>query len=105
MSENGYEPSRRDFLGAVGAIGAAGAVGALASGCGSAPENLANYPYPPLLDTAPDGPVLKAGLIGCGGRGTGAAQQFLSAGPNLELTALADMFEDRLEGCRRSTSC
>lgn len=44
--------------------------------------------------------MLKAGLIGCGGRGTGAAGNFLDAGPNLELVALADVFEDRLEKCR-----
>ena len=49
---------------------------------------------------APDGAVLKAGLIGCGGRGSGAGLNFLQSGPNLELVALADVFEDRLEGCR-----
>ena len=53
-------------------------------------------------DAAPTGPVLKAGLIGCGGRGTGAAQNFLKAEPNLQITALADVFEDRLEKCRRT---
>ncbi|MEP3209998.1 MAG: Gfo/Idh/MocA family oxidoreductase [Maribacter sp.] len=42
--------------------------------------------------------VLKVGLIGCGGRGTGAASQALHADPNVVLTAMGDVFEDRLEG-------
>lgn len=41
---------------------------------------------------------LKIALIGCGGRGTGAAQQALKADPNVELIAMADAFEDRLQG-------
>ncbi|OFY61841.1 MAG: hypothetical protein A2V64_08335 [Bacteroidetes bacterium RBG_13_43_22] len=55
---------------------------------------------PVLLTQAPDGPVLKAGLIGCGGRGTGAAVNFVDAGPNLQITALGDVFQDRLDQCR-----
>ncbi len=51
--------------------------------------------------TAPDGPTLRAGLVGCGGRGTGAALNFLDAGPNLEIVALADLFQDRLDACRK----
>lgn len=49
--------------------------------------------------TAPDGRKLRAGLVGCGGRGTGAAVNFLDAGPNLEIVALADLFQDRLDNC------
>jgi predicted dehydrogenase len=41
--------------------------------------------------------TLKVGLIGCGGRGTGAAYQAISADPNVVLTAMADIFPDRLE--------
>ena len=41
--------------------------------------------------------TLKVGLIGCGGRGTGAANQALNADPNVVLTHMADIFEDRLE--------
>ncbi|WP_119080787.1 Gfo/Idh/MocA family protein [Chitinophaga alhagiae] len=48
-----------------------------------------------LLSGAP--PVLKVGLIGCGGRGTGAAAQALQADPGVVITALGDVFEDRLE--------
>ena len=41
--------------------------------------------------------VLKVGLIGCGGRGAGAAANALEADPHLHLTALADAFPDRIE--------
>ncbi|MFK5971797.1 MAG: Gfo/Idh/MocA family oxidoreductase [Flavobacteriaceae bacterium] len=41
---------------------------------------------------------LKIALVGCGGRGTGAAVQALKADNNIELVAMADAFEDRLKG-------
>lgn len=41
--------------------------------------------------------TLKVGLIGCGGRGTGAAVQAIKADPNVELTAMGDVFSDKLE--------
>lgn len=41
--------------------------------------------------------VLKVGLIGCGGRGTGAAAQAIAADPQARLTALGDAFADRLK--------
>jgi myo-inositol 2-dehydrogenase/D-chiro-inositol 1-dehydrogenase len=41
--------------------------------------------------------TIKVGLIGCGGRGTGAAAQALQADPDVVITALGDVFEDRLE--------
>ena len=44
--------------------------------------------------------TLKVGLIGCGGRGTGAAKDCLSAAPGVKIVALADAFADRMEGCR-----
>ena len=40
---------------------------------------------------------LKVGLVGCGGRGTEAAQQLLHGNDNVELVAMGDIFEDRLE--------
>jgi predicted dehydrogenase len=43
--------------------------------------------------------VLRVGLIGCGGRGTGAASQALRADPNVKLVALGDVFKDRWQGC------
>lgn len=45
---------------------------------------------------AASGDTLRVGLIGCGGRGTGAAQQALRADKNVKLVAMADAFADRL---------
>src|SRR5690606_8553950 len=42
--------------------------------------------------------TLKIALVGCGGRGTGAANQALKADENVQLVAMADAFEDRLNG-------
>ncbi len=44
--------------------------------------------------------VLRVGLIGCGGRGTGAAVNAMNADPNAKIVALADAFEDRVQNCR-----
>jgi predicted dehydrogenase len=41
--------------------------------------------------------VFRVGLIGCGGRGTGAAAQALRADPHVKLVAMGDAFADRLE--------
>ena len=41
--------------------------------------------------------TIKVGLIGCGGRGTGAAVQALSTTANVQLYAMCDAFEDRVE--------
>ncbi len=41
---------------------------------------------------------LKLAVVGCGGRGTGAVNQALKADENVELVAMADAFEDRLNG-------
>lgn len=41
--------------------------------------------------------TLKVGLIGCGGRGTGAANQALNADDNVVLAAVADVFSDKME--------
>jgi predicted dehydrogenase len=84
--------NRRTFIGAVAAVGA----GAVLASC--------NKSYPPvtIVDAAPDGPALKAGLIGCGNRGTGAALNFLKAGPNLKITALGDVLADRIATCREN---
>ncbi len=42
---------------------------------------------------------LRVGLVGCGGRGTGAAAQALAADPNNQLVAVADVFEDHAKNC------
>lgn len=72
--------SRRDFLKA-GA--AAATIPALAA-------QLATSAYAAGSDK------LKIGLVGCGGRGSGAAVQALSADPNVELVAMGDAFGDAL---------
>ena len=43
--------------------------------------------------------AIKIGLIGCGGRGTGAASQALSTTANVKLYAMADAFEGRRAEC------
>lgn len=40
---------------------------------------------------------LKIAVVGCGGRGTGAANQALKADDNVELVAIADAFQDQLD--------
>ncbi len=91
--------SRRNFLGKAATVGVAGAmVPVILTSC--AGESKKVVPIPVMLDQAPDGPVLKAGVIGCGGRGSGAAINFLNAGPNLQIVALGDTFKDRVDSCR-----
>ena len=49
---------------------------------------------------AAGGDTIKVGLIGCGGRGTGAAMNVLSAAPGVKLVAMGDAFRDRLDESR-----
>ena len=68
---------------------------------------LASSAFPLIAPTpvhAAGSDLLRVGLIGCGGRGGGAAQQALLADSNVKLTAMGDAFEDRLSGCLRSLS-
>lgn len=81
------QPSRRDFLKtSTAALG-----GTLAGGLTIGRS----------AHAAEDG-TLKVGLIGCGGRGTGAAGNALNADPNTKLTAMGDAFGDRLQGSLNS---
>jgi len=41
--------------------------------------------------------TLKVGLLGCGGRGTGATINMLQSDNNVKLVAMADVFQDRLD--------
>ena len=101
MERKNKNVSRREFLetaaiaGTIGTIG----LGAALSSC-SRKKTHEELGLPPLLEMAPDGQKLKAGLVGTGGRGTGAALNFISAGRNLEITALADLFQERIDECR-----
>ncbi|HUU95673.1 MAG TPA: Gfo/Idh/MocA family oxidoreductase [Phycisphaerae bacterium] len=44
---------------------------------------------------------LRVGVIGCGGRGTGAAMNCVESSENVEIVALGDLFQDRLDSCRK----
>lgn len=93
--------SRRNFItnATMASIGTIGAASILNSCSSKKPEKAQLEPFV-IPDKAPDGKVLRAGLVGCGGRGTGAAINFLDAGPNLEIVALGDVFQDRIDQCR-----
>ncbi|MBW7990573.1 MAG: Gfo/Idh/MocA family oxidoreductase [Planctomycetes bacterium] len=74
-----HELSRRDFIKTSAALGAA----SLAVGT--------NRMYAAGSDK------IRIGLVGCGGRGSGAAAQALSTGEDVVLKAMGDVFEDRLQ--------
>jgi myo-inositol 2-dehydrogenase / D-chiro-inositol 1-dehydrogenase len=78
--------TRRDFL----KTSTAAAIG----GVIAAPAMLG-----PRSSAAEAGDVIKVGLIGCGGRGTGAASQALHADRNVVLTAVGDVFEGQCQQC------
>jgi predicted dehydrogenase len=76
--------SRREFL----KVSSVAAGAALAGGL-----SLARSAHAQGDDT------IKIGLVGCGGRGTGAASQALKVPDNVKLIAVGDAFADRLEFC------
>ena len=77
------QPSRRDFLKTSAAVVSTTMAGSLAIGRAA---------------HAAGDDVLRVGLIGCGGRGTGAAVNALNADKNARLVAMADTFDWRLSG-------
>jgi myo-inositol 2-dehydrogenase / D-chiro-inositol 1-dehydrogenase len=81
------ESSRRDFL---KTSGVAVAGGALAGTLG-----IAKSAHAASSDT------VKVALIGCGGRGSGAAGDCLSAKESVRIVAMADLFEDMLKNSFR----
>jgi predicted dehydrogenase len=82
MSSHDHSASRRDFLKNTGKLAAATA--------------LAGVLVPPVH--AAEDNTIRVALIGCGGRGTGAAADAMSVkhGP-VKLVAMADVFKDRLD--------
>ncbi|MFN0130151.1 MAG: Gfo/Idh/MocA family protein [Verrucomicrobiales bacterium] len=60
--------------------------------------------FPSILRGAPNGAKLKIGLVGCGGRGTGAAANALGADSNSELHAVADVFAGAADGAINNLS-
>lgn len=99
--------NRRDFLQRSTILGVGSIVGvsALASAC-KGPKYVPlrkpeEYYIPELPDKAISGKEIKVGVIGCGGRGSGAIQNLFDAADGIKLTALGDVFPDRLEGLRK----
>src|SRR5258706_3184557 len=83
------KPDRRDFLKTSGTGAAAALAGSL---------SLVSNVHAAGTD------MIKVGLFGCGGRGTGVAENCISSAKNVKIVALADVFEDRLAGCRKFLS-
>lgn len=109
MNENPLNAvTRRSFLlqsaaaaaaaGLAGGCASTGAAGAGASRSADARAAEAAYGTPKTADK------IKVGLIGCGGRGTGAAIDAVHAAPNVEIVALGDVFRDHLDQCRGTLS-
>lgn len=83
-SQSGPQASRREFLkgSSAAVVGSSLLVGAA-----------------PVRSTAHGDDTIRVALIGCGGRGTGAAIQALKTEGRVELVSMADAFRDRLDGC------
>ncbi len=78
--QTGASVSRRQFIqGSAASLAALGIVGSRLHAAGS--------------------DRIRVGLIGCGSRGTGAVRNCVDSSPNLEITALGDLFQDRVEAC------
>ncbi|MCW5777751.1 MAG: Gfo/Idh/MocA family oxidoreductase, partial [Phycisphaeraceae bacterium] len=77
--------TRREFVKTSAAVTAAAAMAPLAAGRGF---------------FAGGSDTIRVGVIGCGGRGTGAAFNAIEAAPNTTIVALADVMPDRVESCR-----
>lgn len=85
-SENGW--TRREFHAAGLALGAAALFGS---------ETLAGSAR--ATQRRAEAGILRIGVIGCGGRGTGAVIQALAADPDSVLWAVGDLYPERLEPC------
>ena len=81
-SPSSSSTTRRDFLGRSTKLAGTAALGSLAL------ERRVH---------AAGSDVIRIGLIGCGGRGTGAATQAMNAGKDVRLVAMADIFDEKLK--------
>ena len=54
----------------------------------------------PLAEARGSG-TMRVGVVGCGGRGSGAARNCVESSSGVEIVALADVFEDRLQGLKK----
>jgi predicted dehydrogenase len=80
-------PNRRSFLKTASAAGVVSAISA---------------PSISLGQGTPDNRKLKVGLVGCGGRGSGAASDAMTADSNVELWAAGDVFQSSIDGSLRN---
>ncbi len=80
--------TRRDFLKTSAAVSAAATLASLGS----------NFAF------AQGQERIKVGLVGCGGRGTGAATDAIHASPLVDIVAIGDLFKDRLDSSRENLS-
>ncbi|MFM8640422.1 MAG: Gfo/Idh/MocA family protein, partial [Planctomycetota bacterium] len=87
------DTSRRSFLGTGGVLAAAAIAAPIVL-----TRSRAFAGAPPVAPRESKGRELRVGVIGCGGRGGGAAFDALKAGPNVRIVALGDVFEDRVRG-------
>ena len=89
------EPSASSHLSRRDALKAAGIAGAALTGMQASMRS--------VHAQSPSADVIRVGLIGAGGRGTGALQQALSVpGSNVKVTAIADAFDDRIKGALKA---
>src|SRR5579872_4419711 len=58
--------------------------------------------FPAIISAQTVTNAIKVGLVGCGGRGSGAASQALTADDYNELTAVADIDQSRVDKCLES---
>ena len=89
MSNSSFHDKRRDFV----------KQGSMLAGAIAAAPLISNANFFSGSDD-----VIKVAVIGCGGRGTGAAVQALMSKQNVKIVAMADAFRDRLDECYKNVS-
>ncbi len=105
-SKSAGSPSRRDFLKQTALSSAAALVSSAAlTGCasqtrGAGPGSAAPGVAPAAIRKLPD--RIRVGVIGAGGRGTGAAWDCLSADSATEIVAVGDLLRERVDSCVNS---
>ncbi len=88
--------SRRDFIRASATAAAGVGLTALAGCEQSQDQSMASKVHTSGSDK------IRVGLIGCGGRGTGAMANCVKSSPGIEVYAMGDVFKDRLDSSFRS---
>ncbi|MEY4823324.1 MAG: hypothetical protein RLZZ75_237 [Bacteroidota bacterium] len=89
MSNQSFHDKRRDFV----------KQGTMLAGAIAAAPLISNANFFSGSDD-----VIKVAVIGCGGRGTGAAVQALMSKQNVKIVAMADAFKDRLDECYKNVA-